>query len=150
MIVKMREPCTNCGETNGIMTTVNGQDTVRCGWCGKHCYNAPKSETGREPRTLRTRPQMKVSQRSRILLRDNGACIICHRRDIDLEVGHLISVKDGKAAGLTDAQLYSDENLAAMCAACNSGISGETIPLRFLAAVLEARLRNMDPPAASG
>jgi hypothetical protein len=40
---------------------------------------------------------------------------------------------------MSDAELNSDENLAAMCAACNSGLSSATLPPRLLAAALWAR-----------
>lgn len=135
----MRTPCPDCGCTWGIIHTNNGQDTVRCHGCNRFCYNAPKWETKREPRSLQTRPNISVSQRARILLRDNGTCVLCHRPDVAIELGHIISVKDGKSCGLSDAQIYSDENLAAMCASCNSGISSATLPLRFLVTVLIAR-----------
>lgn len=125
------------------MTTVNGQDNVRCADCARFCYNAPRHETDREPRTLRTRPEISVSQRARILLRDHGTCALCRRADQALDVGHLISVRDGKALGLSEGELFNDENLAAMCAACNSGIGAQTVPLRFLAAALRARLANI-------
>jgi 5-methylcytosine-specific restriction endonuclease McrA len=139
----MRAPCADCGSTDGAITTVNGQDTVRCAHCHRFCYNAPRTETGREQRTLRTRPQMPASQRARILLRDNATCVLCHRAEVALDVGHLISVCDGRALGLGDVDLFSDENLAAMCAACNSGLTSETVPLRIAAAVLMARLHNI-------
>ena len=80
------------------------------------------------------------SQRTRVLVRDNGACVLCHRSDVPLDLGHLISVHDGHTLGLSDAELANDENLAAMCAACNSGISSESLPPRLLAAALWARL----------
>jgi 5-methylcytosine-specific restriction endonuclease McrA len=70
---------------------------------------------------------------------DNGTCVLCHRNDLPLDVGHLISVHDGRALGLADAELNSDENLAAMCSPCNSGVGRETLPLRIVVAVLRAR-----------
>src|SRR3954468_3197856 len=111
-----------------------GQDTVRCAECDRFCYNAPRSETGREARSLRTRPTIRPSQRTRILMRDKGACVLCHPN-----VGHFISVYDGQKLGLSDGELASDDNLAAMCAACNSGLSTESLPPRLLAAALWAR-----------
>ncbi len=65
--------------------------------------------------------------------------MLCHRRGVSLEVGHLISVRDGLRLGLSDAYLFSDENLAAMCASCNSGLGSASVPLRFLVAALRAR-----------
>jgi 5-methylcytosine-specific restriction endonuclease McrA len=136
----MRTPCSRCRCADGIIVTKNGQDTVRCAVCDKYAgYNAPRSETGRGRRSLRTRPTIRPSQRTRILVRDNGACVLCHRSDADLEVGHLISVHDGNLLGMSESELASDDNLAAMCASCNSGLSSESLPPRLLAAALWAR-----------
>ena len=119
--ITSRAPCPDCGGRDGIVSTVNGQDTVRCADCARFCYNAPRHETGREPRTLGTRSEISVSQRARILLRDHGTCALCRRADVALDVGHLISVRDGKALGLLEAELFNDENLAAMCATATAG-----------------------------
>lgn len=136
----LRSPCARCGGTSGAIETRSGQDCVFCSTCGKFCYNAPRVETGREVRKLATRPDIKPSTRARILLRDNSTCVICHRSDLPLDVGHIISVDAGRGLGLTDAQLWHDENLAAMCQPCNSGIGNITIPLRLLAAIVVARI----------
>lgn len=136
----MRAACRGCGGTIGRIETRGGQDCVFCVQCGCHAYNAPRVETGREVRTLRTRPDIKPSVRARILERDNATCVLCHRCDVDLDVGHLISVDAGRKAELTDAEIYADENLAAMCAACNSGLSSRPVSLRFAVALLRSRL----------
>lgn len=135
----MRAPCKHCGCTDGYIVTKGGQDTVWCAACDRHCYNAPCSETGRETRTLRTRPSIRPSQRARILMRDNWACIMCHRTDVDLDAGHLVSDHDGRLIGMSEAALLSDDNLAAMCASCNSGWSDQTVPPRLVAAAIMAR-----------
>lgn len=82
---KMRARCPDCGHPDGYIVTRGGQDTVRCAKCDRFCYNAPKSETGRETRSVRTRRAVRPSQRSRVLCRDNAACFICGRRGVDLE-----------------------------------------------------------------
>jgi hypothetical protein len=51
----------------------------------------------------------------------------------------MISVYDGHKLGLSDAELAGDDNLITMCAACNSGLSSESLPPRLLAAALWAR-----------
>lgn len=71
-------------------------------------------------------------------MRDNFACIGCHRRDVRLDIGHLISVHDGHLVGLSDEDLTSDENLAVMCAECNSGLSSQCLPPRLIAAAIFA------------
>jgi hypothetical protein len=40
----------HCGQRDGIIVTVGGQDTVRCAVCRKFLYNAPRAETGRPQR----------------------------------------------------------------------------------------------------
>jgi 5-methylcytosine-specific restriction endonuclease McrA len=149
----MTRPCRTCGNTStGYLRTSNGQDTVYCrgpnGGQAEHYagYNAPRRETGRGTRPLSTRPGIPVSQRSRILERDNATCVICHRTDIPLDVGHLISETEGRNAGLTDRELYDDENLAAMCAPCNSGQSRRSLPLRFAIALLTTRIQAQATP----
>lgn len=136
----MRAPCPGCGCRDGYIRTRGGQDTVRCSACDRYCYNAPRSETGRETRSLRTRPTISPSQRARILIRDNATCILCHRHDVDLDIGHLVSVRDGKARGLSDDQLRDDANLAAMCTACNSGLAHRSLPVHLLVAALVAAI----------
>ena len=53
-----------------------------------------------------------------------------------MDIGRLISVNDGRTYGLSDTELFHDENLAAICAECNAGQGSETFPLPFLMAVL--------------
>lgn len=143
---QMSRPCRQCGhQGDGYLDTRNGQDVVYCGNCGKYAgYNAPKTETGRTVRPHGTRPGIPPSKRSRILERDNFTCVLCGRRapTVPLDIGHLISEVEGRGQGLTDLELYDDENLAAMCAECNSGQSDRPLPLRFCVAVLRARLTN--------
>jgi hypothetical protein len=143
--IAMRAPCSRCGCTEGCITTKSGQDTVWCVGCQSYCYNAPRSETGRATRSLRTRPDVRPSQRARILVRDGGACILCHRSGVELEIGHLISVHDGRALGMSEAELNGDDNLAAMCKSCNSGLSSSSLPPRLLAAAMWARSRTAKP-----
>lgn len=141
----MRAACRFC-EASGVITTdgtvreVNGQDVVRCARCNRHVYNAPRLETGRAVRTVTTvHNGIKPSQRARVLERD-GRCILCGSRD-GLHVGHLLSVAAGLEAGLTEAQLNDDENLAAMCAECNLGYGQRSVPLWIVVPLLRARLR---------
>ncbi|ORW29203.1 hypothetical protein AWB91_24580 [Mycobacterium paraense] len=71
-------------------------------------------------------------------MRDNFACIMCHRNDVPLQIGHLISVHDGHLVGLSDADLTSDDNLGVMCVECNSGLSKQSLPPRLIAAAIWA------------
>lgn len=142
----LRDPCA-CGNRTGRIETRNGQDCVFCAKCGSYRYCAPKNETGREVRSLRTRPDIKPRQRARILDRDNGTCVLCHRFGVPLDVGHLISVDAGRKLGLDDAELYDDDNLAAMCQSCNSGLSSKPVSLRFAVALLRARIASREVAA---
>jgi hypothetical protein len=42
--------------------------------------------------------------------------------------------------GLSEAELFDDENLLVMCDECNAGQGRETLPLRFMATVLRVRI----------
>lgn len=76
--------------------------------------------------------------------RDCYRCQSCGRNPpaVMLQVGHIISDKEGRARGLTDDEINDDENLLTQCEECNLGLGSQTMPLRFLINVLTARLRN--------
>jgi len=138
--ITMRKPCP-CGCIVGLIFTKNGQDTVRCARCNRYAgYNAPRTETGRPRRSLRMRPKISPSQRARIILRDGCACVKCHGRK-ELVIGHVVSLRDGYAEGLIDKLLYCDDNLVALCAECNSGQGGDSIPAHRLLLILALRAR---------
>jgi hypothetical protein len=117
-----RAPCPRCGTTDARLEIRGNQATVRCAICARHLYNAPKTETGEAPRTVRTlRRSIRPAQQARILNRDRGRCVLCGVTE-DLTIGHLLSIEDGLALGATFDELNSDANLAAMCEACNLGL----------------------------
>lgn len=144
----MRKPCTKCGGQQGRIETRGGQDCVYCLGCvpGTYQYNAPRPETGRKERSMETiHAGLGTAKRARILVRANTRCELCGHTataEYPLHVGHLLSVKDGMALGLTETDLNDDENLAALCMACNLGIGETTIPLRLAASIVIARLKN--------
>ena len=88
-----------------------------------------------------THAAISTSQRARVLERDGNHCTLCgaRGRETVLHVGHLLSVADGHEQGLGDDLLNSDENLCAMCEACNLGGGRRTVPLRLAEAILRAR-----------
>lgn len=138
----LRKPCA-CGAVKGRIATKNGQDCVYCATCGKYQYNAPKTETGREVRSLQTTHEaIKAKQRVRIICRGNGRCELCGKsgNDAVLSVGHVISVQRGHEQGMTDEEINNDENLACVCADCNLGLGKEPMPVRFAVKLLFARL----------
>ncbi len=121
-----QRPCPKCGSYYGQLRENGGQNVVRCRHCKTHIYNAPRIETGQKPRTVATlRRGIKPSQQVRILERD-GSCVICGSRD-NLTIGHALSIKDAQALGEVGPYLASDENLFAMCDACNSGLGGRSL-----------------------
>ena len=138
--------CRKCGSGQVRIETRNGQDTVWCQapGCGQYSHNAPRIETGREVRSLRRRPDIKPSKRARVLDRDNGTCIICHRTEGDLDVAHLISVEDGNTLGMTETELYDEENLGAMCTSCNSGYGSMSVSPRILLGLIRARINRRE------
>lgn len=139
---EMRAPCSACGNTAGRVVTKSGQDTVRCKTCDKYAgYNLPKSESGKEQRSVtRNREPMKPSKRAEILMRDGGRCVLCRSADAILHVGHLISVDVGLRIGMTEEEVHDDENLAAMCEECNLGIGKQPIPLPTAVWIVRARI----------
>lgn len=140
---EMRAPCSTCGETAGRVVTKNGQDTVRCKACDKYAgYNLPKRESGKPQRSIRSRKAFSPSERAAILLRDGFQCVLCRRTESTaiLNIGHLISVDVGLRIGMTEDEVNDDENLAAMCEECNSGLSEQPIPLPTAVWIVRARI----------
>ena len=129
-------PCRFCGSTDGILLERNGQNTVYCARCGKHSYNAPKTETGERPRTVSTvRERIKPSQQARIFDRDQGRCLLCGSRE-GLTIGHLLSIDDAVRLGGVGPELHDDANLAAMCEACNLGLGRRSVSPRTYAVLM--------------
>lgn len=146
MSFQMRVPCVSCGHNFGSIENRNGQDVVLCGDCGKYQYCAPKTETGRAVRTVKTtHAAISPKQRMRIIERANGRCEICGTRG-NVHVGHVISVIDGHRLGLGDDVLNSDENLICECEECNLGGGAQTLPLRMFVAILRSREKPNDEP----
>ncbi len=134
---RLREPCRACGERErGQIKESGGQDVVRCASCGAWVYNAPRAETGRPQRSKRARPTLGPKRRMRILRRDEFMCQIprCPNTDSPVEVGHIVSIAEGRRAGegrielpVLDRILNSDHNLQAQCEVCNSGLGERSL-----------------------
>lgn len=116
----MRAACPACNGWLGRIETKGGQDCVYCD-CGRHCYNAPRVETGRAVRSLSDRPDIKPSRKWRILDAHGHRCVACGEHEKHLQIAHLISREDADRFGFLDELIDSDLNLAPMCAECNSG-----------------------------
>lgn len=123
----LRKPCQRCGGLTGTVTTKSGQDVVTCA-CGTYQYCMPKSESGRDPRTVRTRDAIKPSTKVRVLTRFNNRCVICHGEGVDLHVGHLISLFDADRYDVDPDLTNHEANMAAMCVECNLGLGDQTAP----------------------
>lgn len=135
----LRTPCAHCGSNEGRIEPRGGQNCVFCAGCNRHLYNAPKSETGEKTRSIRTRPEIKPSQRARVLDRDSHRCVSCGSTDRALHIGHLVSVDAGIKLGMTESDLYDDENLATICEECNLGMGSRSVNPRLMWRLLQAR-----------
>lgn len=143
---RMRAPCRFCGEPEqGTISRVNGQAVVRCASCGRAVYNAPRTETGEEQRSVMSvHSAVKPKMHATVILRANRRCELCGAPGSGtegLQVDHMLSVEDGLKLGLTEAQLNHIENLAALCPACNLGKGRTTLPLYLVIAIIKARTR---------
>lgn len=137
----MRTPCPGCGSSFGILEQKSGQNTIHCANCGRHCYNAPKTETGEKPRSVSTvHASIRPKDRVEIIERATGRCELCGTSDAILHVGHILSVDDGLGIGFTELELNDPANLAAMCEECNLGLGKLSISPRLYIALLKKRL----------
>lgn len=145
-------PCPGCGDEFVVTTMTNGQDIARCATCNKYRKCVPRSQSGREIRRMTDRGQLKPKLRADVLIRAGRRCELCGtpvEATDGLAVDHILSVKDGRRLGLTDAQLNSIENLAALCELCNSGKGRATLPLWLVVAIVQARTRAQSPEDAA-
>lgn len=109
-LIALRKPCVRCKCTEGRIETRSGQDCVYCVGCDAWQYNAPKTETGRKQRSVSTTHEaIGPKLRSRIIDRANRRCERCgkpaEQAKTGLHVGHVVSVADGHAYGLSDAEI---------------------------------------------
>ena len=65
---QLRKPCHRCGGTNGVIREKGSQDCVYCSRCDGYQYNAPRAETGKPVRHIKTRDVVPPKQRARILM----------------------------------------------------------------------------------
>lgn len=148
-LVPLREPCHNCGCVEGTITIKGGQDVLRCANCDTYQYCAPRTETGRQVRTLR-RTSIPPSKRARVLARHHNACVGCgaHPPQVELTIGHLVPRTDAIRLGLAEHLADHDLNLAPMCPECNSGIgrSPVAIGLMYRLLLLHLRTAGADTP----
>lgn len=143
-LVKLSEKCTFCWIRNHVKNhdgyVVEGKAGTFCSICdGSQLRGGRVRDTADSGRT--TGGGIGPAQRARILMRDRH-CVLCGRQD-SLQIGHLLSMAAGLRAGLSESQLDSDENLAALCPACNLGIEDVAMPLWVVVPLLRARTQQM-------
>jgi 5-methylcytosine-specific restriction endonuclease McrA len=137
----LRKPCIICEKTQGYIIEKGSQDTVYCANCNTFQYNAPRLETGKPVRSVKTRENIKSALRAKVIIRANRKCELCGKscEKASLHAGHLLSLEDGKAQGLSEEELTVEENLAAMCDECNLGLGKKTVPLWLVLGIFKAR-----------
>tara|TARA_R100001594_G_scaffold102547_2_gene137281 strand:- start:566 stop:1126 length:561 start_codon:yes stop_codon:yes gene_type:complete len=147
--IEMRKPCkygcTDIDEmpnTFGARVDTNGQATIWCVECGRHQYNAPKTELGEDQRHIKTRDNIKLSTRIRIFMRANGMCELCGAADVILHVSHILSVDDSLGTDITPEEVNHDDNLACLCEACNIGMGKLSFNPRLYLRLLRKRMMN--------
>lgn len=150
-----RKPCASCGGRSGLIFRRNGQNVVRCGnslcpsWTngvGPALYNAPKTETGEQQRSVRS-GAVAPGVRFQVLEQCNFRCLTCGRgseHGVVLNVSHVLSVKDGRALGASQHALDHPVNLVAMCEECNLGQSSKSLPPRLALRLLQVAANMME------
>ena len=139
----LRSACA-CGSMDGMLRETGSQDCVFCARCGKFQYNAPRTETGKPVRSVRSSRDADIAPSLRaeiIVVRAGCHCELCGASDRELHVGHLISLDAGRREGMNEDDLNGPENLAAMCNTCNLGLGNQPVPLRLMIGLVMARTR---------
>lgn len=125
---------------DGYLKPSNGQDVIRCLKCDRQTYNAPKTETGKPQRIIRTRPGLKPGQRERVLESCGGVCFLCHRADTILHVSHALSVADAQEMGWSEDEYMDDANLYAGCEECNLGLKSKSMEARIFLRLIQLKI----------
>jgi 5-methylcytosine-specific restriction endonuclease McrA len=139
--IRLRKTC-SCGSDDGYYVKVSGQNVAYCVCERAAGYNVPRAETVEVPRVVGSEPGVKPNKRVRIFERDGNACVECGRRSVDgaiLNVAHLISLADGHALGISEAELFADENLYTACEICNLGRGRQSVSPQMFLRIVRAR-----------
>jgi len=141
-LIALHAPCRHCRAdgktvTRGYIAETKGRSIVHCETCNRALHVAANPDPIKPER--KTHDKISPSQRARVLMRDRH-CVFCGRGE-NLQVGRLLSMAVGIKAGLTEAQLDDDENLAAMCGECNLGMADLEMPLWIVVPILRARMK---------
>lgn len=136
-------PCP-CGETSGEIIPKDAHLGLYCVGCHRWVKWVGKAELGLEPRHVQKREPLSPKIRQRVLSRDLGRCLLCgqgSREGALLHVDHILPLKEGLAAGFTQAELDHPANLLTLCEACNLGKGATPLRLRFFAVLLAREVR---------
>lgn len=132
------------GAESGLTSEDERHQECLANWMGQMAFhldvNAVELQSGAA--SARPRPWLPRGFRTRILMRDMARCVFCNSNRGELEVGHLISVAAGRRLGLGDEELYSADNLAAMCMTCNRDLGAECPSIRFVLSLWRTRRDN--------
>jgi len=139
------EQCITCGSGDLEILPKGPHFAEYCTTCGtkQHAGWLQKTSIGMKPRSVQTTHQMiRPKIRASIIERASARCEICGVRGVLMHIGHFLSVVEGIAAGLTDEEINSDENLFCCCEECNLGQGRRPVSIRILAAIIRARVRH--------
>jgi 5-methylcytosine-specific restriction endonuclease McrA len=145
----IEKPCKGCRAepgSRGLIRKTTDQNCLYCRECGTYNeYNVPKARTGEPQRTIKSRPDLPVGMRARILRLDGYRCFLCGRgaeQGVFLDVAHALSIKEGRALGVSDDELNDVEgNLFACCEECNHDMGTRSFDPRQYLRLMLARTR---------
>jgi 5-methylcytosine-specific restriction endonuclease McrA len=141
----MSEVCRYEGCGGDVSLTYRGPNVCkRCMTCGKRQHDKiwlSKTEAGLAPRSTQTvHAAIKPKLRAKVIDRSGGRCEMCGATNVLFHVGHFVSVDAGLAAGMTDEEINSEENLYCSCEECNLGMGAMPVSIRTLMAIIRGRL----------
>lgn len=135
---KLAPICKYCGSTKDgwLQPDLDDRgDVIRvrqfCSDCDRYHAWYPKDELGLATRKTRRDHLLGNSAWMRCLERHAYSCVACHRKDLPLHQGHLISKAEGAAAGIPNHILDDEVNIAPFCEVCNSGLGGHSAGIRL-------------------
>ena len=144
--------CNDCGEPlaspgdKGLQELAEGSG-ILAGLAQQPLFEFPADPTLPSRTSRRAIP---VRLRTEVLMRANFRCEWCLTSTAGLQIGHILSVRDGHALGVPAELLNSFDNLMVQCEDCNQGLGGESMPTWIVARILHARaLKKKSPPPRS-
>lgn len=172
-ITKLDPPCPACGGQLGWIENVDGPLVLYCNDCaeplpspgGRELQEVadtsgilaglaqqPLFEVPADPSqpSRTSRRAIPVRLRTEVLMRANFRCEWCQSSSAGLQIGHILSVRDGHRLGVPPHVLNSFDNLMVQCEDCNQGLGGESMPTWIVARILQARATKGQRPPNPG